>query len=221
MGLSNIEILNEYFSTESRNILYQTFYIALSAYNSLLEEKKEFKESVFFSNIRTRLLTFMIYRQFDKDLLSEEYPFKVITEKVNNFGYTSLILHKNNINISLANTNKKGKLPNKSKYRIKYSRFNTLYDVQLRFKIDESGENEIIDAPIFFIIGYKVYGGKFSYLNLMLPDNRMKNSLQNIDLTLEYNNWLNQPINQEDEEYIEKTIAKLKESAIRELSINN
>lgn len=189
-----------------RSSIYQILYIGVTAYNSLLEDNKDIIKSYFFGNIKTRLLTFMIYRQFEGDMLGEDIPFKVDIKKVNNFGYNALNLKDNKVKVSLAKTLKQGNLPNKSVYRKKDSVNNFKYERQLKFNFDEE-KYPIQDAQAYFIVGFGVKSEKLTHLNLLMPNSSMDSCICNVDLLKEYYNWV---IGPKDEEYIERKIVNLK-----------
>jgi len=200
--------------TDVRKKLYQILYVGVEAYNGVLNENPQIKNSKFFTNIKTRLLTFLIFRQFEEDQLSKEFPLKVDIDKVNNFGYTALMLSNKKIRLSLSKTSKGSKLPNDSKYRIKQSANNSKYENQIRFNLDGIG-NTTEESPTYFILGFGVSGKDLRHLNLLMPDTKMKLTLANVDLLQEYNSWI---VNNDEDEYVEKQITSMKQEGMRILT---
>ncbi|WP_443660582.1 hypothetical protein [Clostridium algidicarnis] len=198
--------------TGMRQKLYEVVYIGISAYNGLLQDNPEITKSKFFPNVKTRLLTFVVYRQFEDDMVSKEFPFKVDINQVNNFGYNTLTLTTKKIRISLAKTLNNKSLPNRSKYRIKECKNNFKHGTQLCFSFEEFGTNKYEDAPTYFIIGFGIKNGEVDHLNLLLPDAIMEDPIANIDLKREYCEWI---MGAKEESHIERQIIKVKEEAVK------
>ncbi len=208
MTLEEMKYLNM-ISTETRGKIYQMLYVGITAYNMLMKENPDLKKSKFFINIKSRLLTFLIYRQFDEDMLSEAFPLKVDIDKVNKFGYNSLMLSNNKVKISLAKTKNKLSLPNKSKYRLKHCRDN--YSIETQFKFNfESDDPKIIPAQKYVILGFKVRHGELEYLNYMIPDSSMEQAILNLSLTDEYYRFI---LDTKEEPETEERIATIKTQA--------
>lgn len=198
-----------------RNNLYQIIYNGISLYNEFAKENRKLINSIFYRNVKTRLQTFFIFRQFDSDMLSDSFPLKVCISNVNKYGYNALTLVNDKVKLSLAKTTGKISLPNKSKYRLEDCKNNSLVQNQLRFNIDDDNSihsrDSVIESSVYIIIGYKLQNGELQYLNLMVPDNKMERTISNINLIDEYNKFvLSPPI---ENEYTEEQIASIKQEA--------
>lgn len=208
MTSEEIKYLNM-MSIETRSKIYQMLYIGITAYNRLINENSELRKSKFWINIKSRLLTFLIYRQFEPDILSEAFPLKVDIEKVNQFGYNSLMLSNKKLKISLAKTNKKIDLPNKSKYRLRHCKDNYEVETQLKFNLEEE-TNKLIPAQIYVILGFKIRDGELEYLNFMIPNTDMSRAILNINLIDEYYKII---LETKEEPEVEEQIASMKKQA--------
>lgn len=195
-----------------RQKLYEVLYIGISAYNSLLKDNLEITKSKFFGNVKTRLLTFVLYRQFEDDMISKKFPFKVDIKQVNNFGYNSLVLYNKRVKISIAKTLDNMSLPNRSKYRIKECKNNFRHETQLCFNFEEPSIKKYEDALTYFIVGFGLKDGVIEHLNLLLPDTSMRYTIANIDIEKEYFDWT---MGTKDEPYVEKQIVKVREEALK------
>lgn len=193
----------------TRASIYQMIYIGVTAYNRFISENAELQKSKFLSNIKSRLLTFLIYRQFDEDMISKSFPLEVKIQKVNMFGYNSLMLCNKKVKVSLAKTKNKFSLPNKSKYRLEHCKDNLGIETQLKFNLDNESE-KLIPAQIYVIIGFKIINDQLEYLNLIVPDASMETSIVNINLIDEYRKVIN---NSKEEPEIEEQIATIKKVA--------
>lgn len=214
VGLNGLYYLN-IVSKEVRGSLYEILYVGITAYDRIVQEDEKLRKSSFFSNIKSRLLTFSIYRQFEKDMLGKSFPLKVEIKKVNNFGYNSLTLSNKRAKISLATTHNSISLPSKSKYRVKECANNYRFATQLKFNLDQDSYNEE-PAQVYIIIGFNIKEGLLNHLNLMIPDENMNSIINNFDLLDEYNQWIT---GTKDEPYIEKQIVAVKKEATK--LINN
>ena len=56
--------------------MYKILYVGVSAYNRLINENRDLVVSKAFGEIKTRLLSFVVKRQFDKDLFPLDFPYK-------------------------------------------------------------------------------------------------------------------------------------------------
>ncbi|EES49877.1 hypothetical protein NE172_10955 [Clostridium botulinum] len=213
-GLRNKMYYLNIIPKEVRGNLYEMLYVGITAYNRIIKDDENLRKSPFFINIKSRLLTFSIYRQFEKDMLRKEFPLKVEIKKVNNFGYNSLTLSNKKSRISLAKTLNNMTLPNKSKYRIKECSNNYMFETQLKFDLDGYTYN-IEPAQTYMIIGFKIKSGELSHLNLMVPDTSMDSVITNINLLDEYNNWITVT---KDEPHVEKQIVAIKKEATKLIS---
>ena len=203
-----------FISNEVKGKIYEIFYVGISAYNRLLQENPEMINSKFFKNIDARLLTFLVYRQYEDETLKEKFPLKININKVNNFGYNTLILEDRKYRLSIAKTLKKFSLPNKSKYRKFECRNNSKEDIQLKFNFDEV-KVKLEDDKRYFIIGFSVKGGEIDHLDLLMPNSSMDYTIVNIDLLDEYYRWIS---GSKDEPEVEQQIVRMKEEALKFVS---
>lgn len=208
MNFQEIKFLNM-IDTKTRAKIYQMMYIGITAYNRFIKENVELQKSKFLINIKSRLLTFLIYRQFDEDMISKSFPLEVNIQKVNKFGYNALMLCNDKVKISLAKTQNKFSLPNKSNYRLMQCKDNLGIETQLKFNLDNDSK-ELIPAPIYVIIGFKIINNQLEYLNFIVPDTTMKNSIVNINLLAEYKKVI---LDSKEEPEIEEQITTIKKEA--------
>ncbi|MCK3712619.1 Uncharacterised protein [Clostridioides difficile] len=201
---------------DDRIKIYKILYIGVSAYKRLLGEMHGLSESKSFLEIKTRLLNFVIKRQFESDVLAIDFPFEVEFKSLNSFSNTALFLKNNSIRLKIGKTFKPGTLHNSnkaSKYMLKEATVNSKYEKQIKFLLDESNNISIGEEEyIFSILGYGIKNEEIDHLDFIIPDSNMKGIIDHYDALEEYNEMIN--INSDDEN-IESTIVALKDEAKR------
>lgn len=205
-------IINE----EDRNNIYKILFIGVSAYSRVLEANKDLISSKAFIEIKTRLLSFVIKRQFDDDMLSYDFPYKVNFEGVNNFGNKALMLKNKIVKLQINKTSRKGSLYNSnkpSKYMKKEAQSNSIYSRQIKFFIDSNDELGVKeDNRTYVILGYGVNENKLEHLDFIIPTEDMKGHIAYFNGLEEYNNLI-MGVSTNDE--TEERIMALKEEALK------
>lgn len=181
------ELIEEEVPRAIRAKIYPYFQSGLQAYKEILNEEKELFSSAFFSNLKGWLLNFMMFRQFELDMISNTFPFIASPIKVNSFNYQGLNLLHNNIIINVGRSINKDNLPNRSTYRRNYSKKNRFPDQDLFYGISRSYNSFFeLNEPYFAVITYGVKQGDLEFINLMVPNWNMTESLATIDLMKEF-----------------------------------
>ncbi len=196
--------------------LYNIIYIGVSAYKRLVEDNRELVNSACFKEIKTRLLNFVIKRQFEEDVLALDFPYKVEFEEVNSFGTIALFLKDDKSKIQVKKTSKINKLYNSNKpsvYMLREAMVNSTYEKQIKFFIDsddEVGAKE--DNRIFVVLGYGVKGKEVDHIEFTIPQSNLKGYISTFNVLDEYRNLTSDVVN---DETTEKRIVALKEEALR------
>lgn len=203
-------------SLEDRQTLYKILYVGVSAYNRLINENRDLVVSKAFGEIKTRLLSFVVKRQFDKDLFPLDFPYKADFEKVNHFGNVALFIKNDKAKIHINKTSKARKLYNSNKpsnYMLKEAKINSKYTNEIKFftdKDDEVGVKE--DSRVFMILGYGLKAEVIDHLDFLIPESNMRECLDVFDALDEYNKYIMDDI---EEEEIESEIVALKDEALK------
>ena len=201
---------------EERESIYKIIFIGLSAYNRILDENSELVKSSSFSEIRTRLLSTVMKRQLEEDMLALDFPYEVEFKKTNNFGNRVAFLKNNRCKIQMNKMPKNNKLYNSnkpSKYMLKEAKSNSFYENQLVFLLDSN--SKIGTEKVYVILGYRVNGKQLEYLTFHIPDKNMINSINYLDAINEYNDM----VNGNNNEIYEEKIVKLKKEAEKIIKI--
>lgn len=195
--------------------LYNIIYIGVSAYKRLLEDNKELVNSASFKEIKTRLLNFVIKRQFEEDVLAMDFPYKVDFEGVNSFGNIALFLKDNKSKIQVKKTSKINKLYNSNKpsaYMLREAKVNSTYSREIKFFIDSDDEIGIKeDSRVFVILGYGVKEKELEHIEFTIPNANLQGFIDTFNAMDEYRNLTSEVIN---DEMTEKKIVALKEEAL-------
>jgi hypothetical protein len=203
-------------SEEDRKNIYKILFIGVSAYSRVLESNKDLISSKAFIEIKTRLLSFVIKRQFDDDMLSYDFPYKVDFKGVNNFGNKALMLKNKSVKLQINKTSKKGSLYNSNKpsqYMKKEAESNSIYSRQIKFFIDYNDELGVKeDSRTYVILGYGVNENKVEHLDFIIPSEDMKGHVDYFNGLEEYNDLI-MGVSTNDE--TEERIMALKEEALK------
>ena len=208
------EKINKLIKKEERDSIYYILYIGVSAYKRLLEGNPELEKSKSFSEIRTRILSFVIKRQFEEDVLSMEFPFKAEIKDVNVFKSKALFLNNNLVKLKINKTTKRNTLHNSNKvsdYMLKEAEANSKDKKQMKMLFFENNEAEAgEDKYTFMILGYGVRGKEIEHLDFMIPSYDMKKVEETFNALDEYKQTILMDTNKEQ---TEKTIMLLKDEA--------
>jgi hypothetical protein len=210
------ELIESEMPRSTRIKIYPFFESGLQAYRDILKTNELFFNSAFATNIKGHLLNYMIFRQFEPDMISQQFLLKAEARRVNNFYYNSLNLLKDGLIINVGKTYGRDKLPNRSRYRKKYCRLNKFREKHLFFDINS--ENELVqkNEPYFMLLTYGLDRGEIEYVNLMVPNDLMTGYHKSIDLKAEC--LYEQPELLHNEE-MEKRMTALKTDTIQKLKL--
>lgn len=199
-----------------RTKLYPFIVNAHEVYKELIRNYPIFKASQFNNNVNPRMVDFLVNAQFDKDIIGDNFPFKVRIIEVNKFKDKRVILEKGNALINIARTNINHCFPYKSKYKLEYAKLNSKYDRQIRFDINPQNELFINSSKYFGFLTYGFNHNEISHTKIIIPDSKIKSIIQEYDLINEYNKLrLINPVNDKKNKKIR---IKLKEKVIKEIS---
>jgi hypothetical protein len=208
------EKIDELIKKEERDSIYYILYIGVSAYKRLLEDYPELEKSKSFSEIRTRILSFVIKRQFEEDVLSMEFPFKVEIKDVNAFKSKALFLNNKLVRLKINKTAKRNTLHNSNKvsdYMLKEAEVNSKDEKQIKMLFFENNEAETGEEKhTFMILGYGVKGKEIDHLDFMIPSCDMKKVEETFNALDEYKQTILMDVNKEQ---TEKRIMLLKDEA--------
>lgn len=208
--------VESFIDKEERIKLYKIIYIGVSAYSRLLESNRELVKGPSFKEVKTRLLNFVIKRQFEDDVLALDFPYKVEFKDVNTFGNIALFLKDGNTKIQINKTSKANKLYNSTKpsgYMLKEARLNSISFKEIKLYIDADDEVKAKeDNRIFMILGYGIKNNKVDHLDFIIPDENIKKALDTFNGMQEYNELISGVTN---DEITERKIVALKEEASR------
>lgn len=183
--IDNAKILIEtQVSNRNRLKIYPVIDLAIKAYTEITNDY-EFFNSNFFINLRGRLLTYLIFRQFESNALPYTFPYKTENVIVSPFGYRNLNIYNDRVIINIAKAdNRNDLLPNLSMYRKNYSKNNIFNERQLLFDTNEKIVEEKLQY--YVLITYKIINHKITKLNLVVPRPGMEGYLYSEDLINEY-----------------------------------
>lgn len=215
------EIIDSLISKNEREKIYKIIYIGVSAYKRLWDDNKQLENSEFFSEIKTRILSFVIKRQFEKDLITKDFPFEVEIKNVNKFGNKALFLQNGLSKIKLSKTSKANKFQNSTKvpkYMLREAEINSKYQRQIKLFVLENNELEAREEKrTFMILGYGVNDRELSHIDFIIPDEYMKNSIEAFNALYEFRNTVKLSIG---DEVTEKQIVALKDEAKKFITAN-
>ncbi|EKQ56169.1 MULTISPECIES: hypothetical protein [unclassified Clostridium] len=198
---------------EERENIYYILYIGVSAYKRLLEDNPELEKSESFSEISTRILSFVVKRQFESDVLSMDFPFKVEIKDVNPFKSKALFLNNKLIRLKINRTPKRNKLHNSNKisrYMLEEAKVNDKHLKQVKFLLFDNDAEVGEEKYTFMILGYGVKNKEIDHLDFMIPSYNMKYAEEIFNGLEEYKQAIRMDINNEQ---TERKIAFLKEEA--------
>lgn len=207
--------IKQLINRDERNSIYNVMYIGISAYKRLLSENSELVKSKSFSEIRTRLLNFIIKRQFEEDILGISFPFKVELRKTNTFNNQALFLKNSNYNLQVNKTKNADKCFNSikpAKYMLKEARVNSIYSKEIKFFFDGIDDADIReDEKVYIVLGYGVSGDNLTHLSFIIPNEKFDIIIDKFNAINEYNELL---MDLENDDDIEDKIMKIKQEAI-------
>lgn len=193
--------------------LFPIFSAGIKAYNDIISSDYDFFKSEYSTNIYGVLKTFVIYRQFDSDMLSEKFPFKCEPMVVNSFKYTVPELIKGEGIFLIARAKNARVLPKPSQYKLKYCKNNAFRSMQLKMDIDDNKDLTVGQEKYLAFITYGIKNSQLDFINIVVPDSKMEECLYQVDLKHEFEMYSNNIEEDKDEE--EQIIATLKEKWVK------
>lgn len=200
-----------------RSQLYPYFQTGLTAFKELVQENEKIFQSDFFHNIRGWVLNYMMFRQFESDMLSKTFPFIPLSKKVNNFNYKTLNLISDNLIINVAKSIAPRTLPNRSQYRRRYCRLNEFNKHSLYFAVDPSNQLVVKNEPYFMFLTYGVTKNEIQFVDLVVPNHSMRECLAIRSLKDELSVYTSESM--EETVTSEKKVAILKNDVLEKLKL--
>lgn len=196
--------------------LYPIFEDGVKLFKEVVKEQSSWAGSAFWGNVKGHLLSFLIGRLFEPDMLSPNFPFRSAPEKVNNFGYKCIYLQRGNVLINIVRTKHANALPSRSLNRLERCLPNNFSNVILLFDVNHENKLHIKNAPYCCFLTYSIQNGELSSANLIVPDNKISRCLKKIDLKKDYIVYESpHKIEEPDKEII---IAKLRQEILDKLN---
>lgn len=209
------EIIDQELPLYVRSQIYPLIQNAYTLKNDFMKDPI-FSESRLIGNIEQRLLSFLVERQFEDDMVSNSFPLERIVTKRNNYNFSGIELLSNNAIITIANTKSYSALPQKSGYRKEYSEGNSNIFVQQKIFEDSKKRLYVKDKPYYIII---TYGGKdnVDFINLVLPESGMDGILYRRSIKEEIRLInIQQPSSPNNAIYSEKKLTSLKKEFLKQ-----
>jgi hypothetical protein len=180
------ELIDQELPIGKRARLYPVINDAFNFFNDFLLEHDSLFQSEFFKNTKGHLLSYIVCRHFEPDMVSPNFPFYYYAEKVNNFGYKNGILKSGNVIINISRARQPNGLPNKSFHRLKKCAQNDFKSINLFFDVNHKNRLFLNNEPYCCFLTYEVVSDQLETVNLIVPDQKMNSVLKNIDLKSEY-----------------------------------
>lgn len=201
-------LLEGEFPIAVRRYLYPIFERGEIAFNEIMEDP--LYQSSFSANISGWLSNFLVCRQFEPDMLDSGFPLEVEIRRVNNFNYKALFLHSKHAMVNVAKgSSMKNAFPGRSKYRLRACQNNNILQNTLFWDFEDGGK--IVEDKYFLLLTYHMKMKELAYVNLMVPDVNMVESLKTYNLKSEIHVY---PQNKVEDEPI---ITGIKEEALEAL----
>ena len=208
------ELMDNEMPRSIRIQLFPFFLSGIEAYRQIVEGNSGFFNSVFAANIRGPLLNYLIFRQFETDMTTKNFPFKTESRNVNNFYYKSLSLLKGDVIVNVGKAYSTDGLPNRAIYRKKYCRLNLFREKNQLFDISEHNDLVIRKEPYCMFLTYGIRNGAIDFVNLIVPNTKMTGYLAKKDLKAECLYVAPKQVYSED---VEKRVSALKEDVQKQL----
>lgn len=178
MYKSSTELIAKEFSREKISYIYKIFENANMVYEEVI--KKDFFDSLYNTNVKGRILSYAVYRQFDPKYLTNNCPFEVKSATMA-FDQKRVELKSDNVILTIAKVNNRNKLPSKSGYKTNYSLANWGIENQLYMEFLEK-DIEIKQQPYYGMITYGINNAKLDFVDIIIPDSRYKTILDKVEL---------------------------------------
>lgn len=156
----------------------------------------------------------MVFRQFEPDMVSSNFPFTCDAQKVNNFKYRSLNLIRGNVMINVGKARDEYTFPNRSKYRLRSCRNNRFIEESLILGVDNSNSFVVKNEQYYLLMTYGYKHGNIGFVKLIVPDDRMTAFKKVCDLKSEFRMYSNNTNTQLE---IEKKVAFIKDEVLQKI----
>lgn len=167
---------------ESLRKLFLMIKDSTEIFNDLVGRESDiFSGKLFCSDIKTRMLNFIITRAFSPNFLPRNFPFDVEILSLQG-AYHTPKLKKGNTILTISKVKNKNKLPSRADYKEEYSRGNLHISEQLKFVFDE--EYSVEGIPYYGILGYEFSKDKLKGLNIIVPDENFKKVVKTIPIPI-------------------------------------
>lgn len=173
-------IINELPNNVIRPI-YNIFEDSITVYNELLNEKKDLFKGNYLTDIRGRLINFILKRFFDSDRIPKNFPFEVCAAKMA-FGQKRTELSRNKIILTLGKAQTPNTLPPYAKYKTEYAKGNCSIGKQLKMNFD-GDLAKYVDIPYYGVITYNIEDNVLKFLNIIIPDSNYKYIIDSVPIT--------------------------------------
>jgi len=173
---TSTELLKKEIPYNIRKVLFNIFEDSYMVYKDI--KGLSIFTGKYSSNIDGRLLSYIIDKHFEEDMLPKGFYFDVLCRTMA-FNQKRVELKTNNMILTISRVREKNLLPNKAKYKEHYSKGNQLYEKQLRFNIDNY---KIEDIPSYGIITYKASNDGIEFLDIILPNSNYNKIIDRIEL---------------------------------------
>lgn len=177
------ELLNKEIDFGLKKQIYYSIHNGTEVFKEVLGRSIDVFGADLSTNILPRVMTFCIDRQFSPDLYVAKNGFESNTRSVNVFNYKVVELANSNMLLHVAKTKNGILLPNKSKYKLEYSRNNDFGQEQLKLDLGDKHNTKVINSPYYGIIVYSIGRGyEVQSINLIVPNYNMEHYLEKIDI---------------------------------------
>ncbi|MDO7787105.1 hypothetical protein [Desulforamulus aquiferis] len=210
------ELVDNELPIHIRAQLYPLIENGVRAYQEFVYEHFKTFDSAFINNLKGWLLTYMIFRQFEQDMVSSNFPFLCEAQKVNNFQYKSLNLTRGNVMINLGKARDEYAFPHRSKYRIRNCRNNRFTEETLFLGVDKSNNFIVKNEHYYLLLTYGYKNGNIGFANLIVPNYKMTKFEKACDLKTEFRLYNNNAGMQSN---VEKKVAFIKDEVLQKLKL--
>jgi hypothetical protein len=176
---SSTELVKYEFPKKIISPIYKIFENANIVYQDVIED--EFFKSEYVTNVKGRIMSYAIYRQFDSLYLPKNFPFKVKSVTMS-FQQKRVELHRPNIILTIAKVNSRNTLPTVSNYRKKYASRNWGLGRQIYMDILDNNRIKLNQEPYYGIIVYNINNSSLEFVDIVIPDYKYERILERIEL---------------------------------------
>lgn len=156
----------------AKNSICNMIGMGIFVYEGLIKDNELLFSDVLGSNIKQRLLSYCITRQFGPDMIDKEILFNSSIRTVNTFGYKVVELKNDNLVLHISKSKKL--LPNIANYKLDLSSNNDFKSNQQIMKEFENRNIRVSDTPYYAFINYFINNkNELEYVNIVVPNYKM------------------------------------------------